>query len=181
LKLKSLAVITLLVLGCSAAFAQGSGVLGFTTSGGNFLYCNYEEFVYGGSNNYYFTGEDVATPCGTGFSSTIEGTKASITPADGSPVQTGPAYVYADAVYSNYGYGGQFQWFVVTQIKPSKLLHKFGWAGYIGEYGDQFLANYGYLSASLPGASGSKPSNGTSNAGAGKAADVKSLTKMVGK
>jgi hypothetical protein len=178
LKLTSLAVITLLVLGCSAAFAQGSGTLGFTTSGGNFLYCNYEEFVYGSTNNFYFTGLDNATPCGTGFTSTILGSKSVISAADGSPVLSGPAYNYADAVYSNYGYGGQFQWYVITQIKPSRLLHHFGWAGYIGEYGDSFLANYGYLSATLPGAVGAKPSTGTSNAGAGKTAQVR---KMISK
>lgn len=177
--MKSLAVITLVVLGCGAAFAQGSGTLGFTTSGGNFLYCNYEQFQFGGSNNFYFQGEDNATPCGTGFTSVIEGVKVGVTPADGSPVLGGPAYAYADAVYANYGFGAQFQWFVVTQIKPSKLLHHFGWAGYIGEYGEQFLGNFGYLSASLPGASGSKPSTGTSNAGGAKSQVKESLVKTV--
>jgi hypothetical protein len=176
--MKSLAVLTVVILGCCGAFAQGSGTLGFTTFGGLSLYCNYEQFVYGGSNNYYFTGEDNATLC-TGLSSTIEGVKVAINPNDGSPVLGGPAYAYADAVYSNYGFGGQFQWFAITQIKPSKLLHHFGWAGYIGEYGDEFLANYGYLSASLPGAVGSKPMLGTSNSAAAKAAAKSALKKTI--
>ena len=58
MKLKSLAVITLLVLGCSAAFAQGSFTLGFASAGDLGLYCNFEAIVYGGSNNFYMEGVD---------------------------------------------------------------------------------------------------------------------------
>jgi len=173
LKLKSLAVITILVLGCSAAFAQGSGTLGFESAGGLFLYCNYEQFEYGGSNNYYFQGVDnLTTGCFLPINATIEGVKTVISPLDNAPVSSGPAYAYADNIIDAEfeSFSGE-QWFVVTQIKPSRLLHHFGWVGYIGFSGFEFLGNYGYLSASIPGAAGNKkPTLGQSNAAAAKAA-----------
>jgi len=158
LKLKSLAVITLLVLGCSAAFAQGSFTLGFASAGDLFLYCNYEQIQYGGSNNFYMQGVDNLTAaCFLPTNGTVEGVKVSIAPLDNSPVQTGPAYAYADNIIDAEfeSFSGE-QWFVITQTRPSKLLKHFGWVGYIGFDGYEFLGNYGYLSASIPGAAGNK-------------------------
>ncbi len=182
MKLKSLAVITLLVLGCTAAFAQGSGTLGFLSAGGEFLYCNYEQFEYGGSNNYYFQGVDnIQAACFSPYQATIEGVKTIISALDNAPVSSGPAYAYADNIYD--AFGGYFtgdQWFVVTQIKPSRLLHHFGWAGYVGFDGYEFLGNYGYLSASVPGAAGNKkPTQGVSNAAAAKAAGLSKNTRTI--
>ncbi len=169
MKLKSLAVITLLVLGCSAAFAQGSAVLGFASEGDLGLYCNFEEIQWGGSNNFYIQGiDDLVDGCFAEVNATVEGVKVSIAALDGSPVLTGPAYAYADNIYDAFdlAYTGD-QWFVITQTKPSKLLKHFGWAGYAGFSGLEFLGNWGYLSASYPGANKSgKPIMGTSSAAA---------------
>jgi hypothetical protein len=154
MKLKSLAVITLLVLACSAVFGQGSFTLGFETPGDLGLYCDYEHIQYGGSNNFYMQGIDnLVDGCFLPTNATIEGVRISITPADGSPVLTGPVYAYADNVYdaASGSYTGD-QYFVITQTKPSKLLRHYGWAGYIGFSGIEFLGQYGYLSASYPGA-----------------------------
>ena len=110
--------------------------------------------------------------------------KVSIAALDGSPVLTGPAYAYADSIYD--AFSGRFtgdQWFVITQTRPSKLLKHFGWAGYVGFSGLEFLGNYGYLSASIPGASGNKkPTLGSSNAGAAAALKGSgTLVKTIGK
>ncbi|MFZ0797511.1 MAG: hypothetical protein WAM98_06960, partial [Terriglobales bacterium] len=164
MKLKSLAVLTLLVLGCSAAFAQGSFVLGFTSPGDLELYCNFESAQYGGSNNFYFQAVDNLTDaCFLPVNATAEGVKVSIAALDGAPVLTGPAYGYADNIYDAEfeSYTGD-QWFVITQTKPSTRLRHFGWVGYVGFSGLEFLGNYGYLSASIPGAAGDKkPTSGT--------------------
>ena len=178
LKLKSLAVITLLVLGCSAAFAQGSATLGFTSPGGLFLYCNYEQVQWGGSNNFYFQGVDnLTTACGAAVNATIEGVKANVILADNSPVRGGTVYAYADnlidAQYQTYQ---GLQWFVLTQLKPSKLLYHYGWAGYLGFSGYEFLGNYGYLTASIPGAHADRPVSKMTSAAAARASSTKTRT-----
>ena len=62
MKLKSLAIITLLVLGCSAAFAQTYS-FGFLSASGVNEYCNYETFTVGGRANFYLQGYDVLSAC----------------------------------------------------------------------------------------------------------------------
>ncbi len=175
LKLKSLAVITLLVLGCSAAFAQGSFTLGFASAGDLGLYCNYEEITYGGSNNFYMQGIDNLTAgCFLPINATIEGVAIKILPVDGAPIRynggAAGVYGYADNIYDAEfeSYSG-FQWFVLTQSVPSTRLKQYGWVGYAGFSGLEFLGNYGYLSASIPGANKSgKPILGQSSADAAK-------------
>jgi len=129
LTLKSLAVITLLVLGCSAAFGQGSFTLGFTSAGDLNLYCNYEEIQYGGTNNFYMQGIDnLQNGCLGPYNATIEGVKLVINVLDGAPVTSGPAYVYADNYFDaiSGSYTGA-QLLTITQIKPTKrLLHMVG-------------------------------------------------------
>jgi len=171
LKLTSLAVITLLIaLGSSgAAFAQGSAVLGFTSAGDFGLYCNYEEIQWGpgSENNFYFQGVDnLQDACYSEVNATVEGNKLSITPGDQSLVNGGPTYGYADNIYDadSLSYTG-FQWYVITQTIPSTRLKHYGWVGYAGFSGLEFLGNYGYLSASIPGNNKSgKPVLGSTNA-----------------
>lgn len=178
MKLKTLAVITFVVFGCSALFGQGSFALGFTSAGDLGEYCNYEIVQYGGSNNFYMQGiDDLVDACFYPTNATIEGVKVSVVAADGSPVLSGPAYAYADMIIDAACecYTGE-QWFVITQTKPSKLLRHYGWAGYIGFSGLEFLGNYGYLTASLPGTEGAKASLGVTNAAAAKQSETKSKT-----
>jgi len=154
MKLKSLAVITLLVLGCSAAFAQGSATLGFASPGDLFLNCDYLQLQWGGPNNFYIQGVDNLSQCpgGPPFNATVEGVKVSINATDGAPVLEGPAYAIADDIIDAFGayYSGE-QWFLITQTKPSTRIRHYGWVGYLGFYGYEFLDNYGYLTASYPG------------------------------
>jgi hypothetical protein len=136
-----------------------------------------------GPNNFYMQGTDNLTACdGTqNVYATIEGVKISITPADGAPVLNGPAYAYADYVYDALsGYYTGVQRYVITQTKPSTLLrHYYGWAGYVGFSGLEFLGDYGYLSASIPGDNKSgKRILGTTNAGAAMSQKA-SLSKTI--
>jgi hypothetical protein len=167
MKLKSLAVITLFVLGCDAAFAQGSATLGFTSAAGEYCYCNYEQIQWGGDNNFYLQGIDYETACGAYANGTMEGVKA---PINGY-------YAVADNIYDAESgrYTGD-QWFLLTQTKPSKLLHDYGWVGYVGFDGYEFLGNYGYLSECTLG---SKPVLNQSNAGAALQSETR--TKMIQK
>jgi hypothetical protein len=179
LKLKSLVVITLFVLGCSAAFGQGSATLGFENYGGTFLYCNYEVIQWGGPNNFYMQGIDnIQNGCFSSFpNATVEGVKVAVPLSDGAPVHGGTVYAYADNLIDAFsGSYTQEQWFVLTHIKPSTLLHNYGWAGYLGFYGYEFLDNFGYLSASIPGNGPTRPVSSNHTASNAKNSPVKAKT-----
>jgi hypothetical protein len=154
-KLKSVAILVLLVLGCSAAFAQTTYSFGFLSSSGISEYCNYETFTVGGRDNFYVQGYDVLSLCPYSpiAGAAINGFAITVPVAAFSPVN-GKAFVYADQLYDAYygGYTGE-QWVVITKAAPGK--QKFGnadWAGYVGFFGYEFLGNYGFLSATLPSA-----------------------------
>ncbi len=153
MKLKSLAAITLLVLGCSAAFAQGSVTLGFASPGDLFLSCDYEQLQWGGDHNLYATGKDILTACdgANNAYATMACVKAPTGVGGPVPVDS-PAYACADNLIDAFGayYTGE-QWLLITQTKPSTRIHHWGWVGYLGFYGYEFLDNYGYLTASYPG------------------------------
>jgi hypothetical protein len=148
-RLTGFVVITLfVVLGCSAAFAQGSVTLGYMDSTGTFLYCNYEDF---GAGSPLAAGIDVLQFCGPFPDGTLIGFQANIPNAAGLPVK-GPVYWLADSLLDAEvgGYLG-IQAVQVTQTKASK--NHFGWEVLENGY-DQyltFLANWGYLSNKTPG------------------------------
>jgi hypothetical protein len=154
-KLKSLMVIALLVLGCSAAFAQTSYTFGFLSSGAVNEYCNYEQFLVGGRVNFYMQGYDVLSVCPgfKGSNATAAGFAINVPIAAFSPIN-GKAIVYSDDLYDAYygAYTGE-EWVVLTKLQPSQL--KFGnysWAGYVGFFGYEFLGNYGFLTNTIPAA-----------------------------
>ncbi|MGA7294320.1 MAG: hypothetical protein WBW53_15805 [Terriglobales bacterium] len=153
MRLKSLAIMVLFVLGCSAAFAQTSYSFGFLSASGVNEYCNYESFTTGGRANFYLQGYDVLATCPYSPvpGAAINGFAINVPSAAFAPVH-GPAYVYADQLYDAY-YGGwtEEQWVVLTKTAPTKI--KFGnesWAGYVGFFGYEFLGNYGFLTSTLP-------------------------------
>jgi hypothetical protein len=159
-KLKSLAIIALLVLCCSAAFAQTSYSFGFLSASGVNEYCNYEAFTVGGRANFYLQGYDVLTACPYSpvSGAAINGFAITVPLAAFAPVH-GKAYVYSDQIFDAY-YGGwtQEQWTVLTKVVPGKV--QFGnadWAGYVGLFGYEFLGNYGFITTTLPGSSPSHP------------------------
>jgi hypothetical protein len=153
-KLKSVAVVVLLVLGCSAAFGQTFS-FGFLSSSGINEFCNYEQFTVGGRDNFYVQGYDVLSVCPyvpVGLTAApVNGFAISVPAAAFAPVH-GKAYVYSDQIFDAYygGYTGE-QWTVLTKSVVSPILFgKTSWAGYVGFAGYEFLGNYGFLTTTLP-------------------------------
>ncbi len=169
MKLKSLAVITLLVIGCSFASAQTFGF----ESIGHGLYCNYEvlqQGALGGSD--VWQGEDVISTCGAQVNATIAGVFAGLS-ATGNPAgfQVTRGVQYADNIYDAFAleYSGA-QWTVVTETKcAGPKFPKYGWIGFASVSGFIFGDNYGYLSCNIPGQNGAVASKGLST---GSAAQV---------
>src|ERR1017187_1945599 len=82
-RLTGLVVITLFVLGCSAAFGQQPGnIFGYEDSSGSFLYCDYEYFSYGTALG---AGIHNQSACGVP-DGTFIGTVISVPPSAGLPV-----------------------------------------------------------------------------------------------
>jgi len=162
LKLKSLMVIAVLALGCSAAFAQaGSYTFGFENYNGSTLYCNYEVFTYDG---YLASGVDNLTAaCGGVVDAPTVGAKTSVPKAEGLG-QTGAAVAFADDLYDSlYGFDTQEIWFVISELKAGTGKHpKQGWIGLAGYDGYIAGSNAGLLTLSIPGANGKKATAGPS-------------------
>jgi hypothetical protein len=149
LKLKSLLVITLLVLGCSAAFAQ-TYTFGFENYNGSVLYCNYETFTLS-NGGYVAAGTDnIVTACGGAVNATMIGTKTTV-PLAAALGQTGAAYGFGDTLYTAL-YGANEQWFVISKTKASAK--KQGWVGLAGYAGYFVGSNAGLLTTSIPGKAG---------------------------
>ena len=162
MKLKSLAVITLLVLGCSAAFGQ-SFSLGFLGYNG-VQYCDYE--VVNVSAPYAGGTHNLTTVCGLPVDGVMVGFNQYIAPISGAVV-VGNVVNMADntfdASYQAYT-GCQIDW--ITKNKPSRLLYHYGWAIYYSCFGGtDYLLNYGYLTtmlgAKVQGGGAKTPSFGT--------------------
>jgi hypothetical protein len=160
LKLKSLVVVTLLVLGCSFASAQ---TFGFASVGSG-LYCNFEQLVNNGSGVYSGI-DDLLSVCGIG-DATIAGLQGS-TSNLGLPAH-GAGVVYGDSVYAIEG-DPSAMWTVYSKLKCNKFSTKKGvftgaysWVG-VASFSGVFAGdNYGYLSCSLPSkASGDAVMHGT--------------------
>jgi hypothetical protein len=155
-KLKSLAVITLLVLGCASAFAN-SYTFGFLSYTGGLQYCNYEQ-LQTIDGIYLVQGLDVLTVgCGYPVDATADGAKGSAPAAAGLPV-SGGGYWYADNLYDAacLCWSGA-QWNVFTKTKASSK--KFGWIGFASYSYFIFGDNYGFLTKTIPGKK--TPTHGT--------------------
>jgi len=168
LKLKSLAVITLLVLGCSAAFGQSFslGFLGFN----GVQYCDYE--VVNVSAPFAGGTHNLTAVCGLPIDAVMVGFTAFIPLATSAPV-TGNVVEMADntfdASYQSFS-GCQIDW--VTKTKPSKYLFKYGWAIYYScSGGTDYLLNYGYLTTTL----GATKQQGGGKTSFGTVANAKAL------
>jgi len=145
MKMKSLAIITLVVLGCSFASAQTFGF----ESVGHGLYCNYEVLEQLSPYNIY-QGLDVLTTCGAPVNATIAGQKTALV-ASGNPAGFNVDGVsYADNIYDAFalGYTGA-QWEVASALKCNN--RRYGWIGFASVSGVIFGDNYGYLSCTIPG------------------------------
>lgn len=160
MKLKMLAVFTLVVFGCAFASAQ---TFGFASVGGG-LYCNFEQLSNAGAGAW--GGLDNLSACGVGVNATISGFNATV-PALGQPTG-GTGVVYGDSIYAAYNGDAFAQWTVFTKLRCNKQ-NRFG--QYVGSYGWNGLAafsgffaggNHGFLSCSIPGRKGAAATKGAS-------------------
>ncbi|MFZ3342695.1 MAG: hypothetical protein WA609_09810 [Terriglobales bacterium] len=161
---KSLLVITLLVFGCSMAFAQ-SGTYSFWDAAGTLEYCNFN-VITTNSGGVVAGFDNTTTGCGLEYNSPIVGFSAT-TPNDGLPAH-GKGAVVGDGIYdaSCVCFTGE-QWTVWQSAKASKrssktgyFSGKYGWLGVAGAYtGYYFGDNYGYLGSGYP--AGNVASHGT--------------------
>jgi hypothetical protein len=170
LKLKSLAVITLLVLGCSAAFGQSFslGFLGFN----GVQYCDYESINL--SAPYAAGTHNLTTVCGLPVDAVMVGFQATI-PSKSGALITGNVLELADntfdAAYQAYT-GCQIDW--VTKTKPSVFLFHYGWAIYFTcGGGSDYLLNWGYLTTQL----GATAQGGAKTPSWGSVAKAKAMHK----
>jgi hypothetical protein len=160
MRLKSLAFITLLVLGSSAAFGQKTYSLGFLSYDQKTEYCDYEVLtvtppnVLGVHNTY-------TNNCGVyPENGVMIGVQAFIASNSGAPV-TGPVLTLADNsgdtfISSGGGYACGCAFLYVTKTVPAtqaqlKAGGPFGWAFYYTFGGEGFLGNYGFLTKQLGG------------------------------
>jgi hypothetical protein len=164
LRLTSLVVITLLVLGCTSAFAQKTGSFGFLSYDQKTQYCDYEVLTL---TPPFAAGVHNLAGCASGSSGNgvmvgVETT--TLTPASGS----GQTYAFADNSVE-VGYNGGFACgcavLYVTKLQastPSQMkAGSIGWAIYYSfEPGSEFLASYGFLTKQL---GGSDPNSATFN------------------
>ena len=156
MKLKSLVVITLLVLGCSFASAQSFGFLSYT---GGLEYCNFEQLVI--SDSFYVSGFDNTSACGLSvpINGNIGGAIVTVPAGAGAPVK-GKNASYSDTLLDVLDYipgtGYEFftnenVWSLSNLVAPKKLkAGKYSWALYVTFNGGLYLDNYGFLTTTLP-------------------------------
>ncbi len=154
-----LVVITLVLLGCTSAFAVAPTKLGFLSSDMSTLYCNYEEFKTGvDPDGFIAAGYDNLSQCGPYLDGVMIGVPTKLPPSD-LPV-VGSLYAFADAQIDAYCNGerpdGCFtgdQLLTITGTVPYNIhAPHFGWEVLYNTY-DSFYAyldNWGYLTSDLP-------------------------------
>jgi hypothetical protein len=160
MNLKSLAVLAVVVLISSGAFAQGSYAFGFLDYTGGVEYCNYEQFTtgnpFGGSAPFFLQGIDNLSACGFFYNGTIEGVAVTVPGPTKSGVPKGVQgpgdYVYADNLYDATYLGfSQEQWLVITKTTPTEIkAGHWSWVGYASYGGYIFGDNYGFITTTLP-------------------------------
>ena len=148
MKLKSLAVITLLVLGCSAAFGQ-SFSLGFLSYTGGLQFCDYEVVTVAAP--YAVGTHNLTTGCGFPIDGVMVGFKNNISRLTGIPV-TGAIIELADntfdAEYLAFT-GCQIDWITKTTAM-APINPKFGWEFlFTCGGGGEYLGNFGFLTTHL--------------------------------
>ena len=146
-----LVVTVLLVLGCSAAFAQQNVVLGFLASDGVSQYCDIETLVI---SPPYASGIHMNPACGFSPDATLVGFRGSILPVAHLPVTGGQTYLLADSGLDAICncFTGEQAILVTATIPVNPKKPKFGWEYLYNTYEsfNSYLGNWGYLTATLP-------------------------------
>ena len=160
MKLKSCAVVTLLVLSCSAAFGQTTVKLGFLSHDKQTQYCDYEKVTVEKSTvvtGVHFISAPGSTTCFNepGLNGTMAGLQVNIPANSGLPV-TGTVATFADNTYDQQGgYMGACGCaeYYVSILRPSTAKeiqnNQYGWALYTNFGGTASLQNYGFTTKEL--------------------------------
>ena len=151
MKIKTLLVVALFVLGCTAAFGQTFS-LGFESYDQSIQYCDYEtitEFAPFAAGTHVLT-----TGCGYPYDGAMVGLKASVPLATALPV-TGGGLALADNVIdaSSLTFTGlEVMWFTKTHASTKNQINngKFGWQFFLTfGGGSDYLGNFGFLTTHL--------------------------------
>ena len=173
MKLKSLAVIALLVLGCSAVFGQ-SYSFGFLSYDKSTQYCDYE--VFSVFAPYAWGTHNLTTGCGLEVDGAMVGFKNAIptyaaVPVSGAIVELADNTFDAETLLYT---GCQIDW--ETKTKTYKQV-QYGWEFFFNCGGiSDYLGNYGYLTTEL-GAGGSNNANATKTSFGAARANAKNNPK----
>jgi hypothetical protein len=177
MKMKSLAVITLLLLGCSFASAQ---TFGFASVGGG-LYCNYEILQQLAPYDAW-QGVDNLSMCtgrrGVTLNATLVGISGGFTRTQNPLDFRVKGVALADNIYDAFSltYNGT-QYLVVSALECSS--QKYGWIGLTTMSGLVFSDNYGYLSCQIPGRDGAVATRGPSAGGNAKVLDREESRRQI--
>ena len=150
MKLTSLVVITLLVLGCSSAFAaSGTFSAGFLSYTGGLQFCDYEVLQF---NDPFIGGiHNLTAGCGLPVDGAMAGLKALTIPPGAQPVQ-GVVYNLADNTFDAEFLaftGCQIDWITKTTAM-APINPKFGWEFlFTCGGGGEYLGNFGFLTTHL--------------------------------
>jgi len=154
LRLERLAIIALLLLGCSAAFGQQTYSLGFLSYDQTTQYCDYEVITVTAP---FATGVHHLNDCFIGEQDGIDkaimvGVQTAQIPASsGSPV-TGTAFALADNAIEAGNFMGPCGCVVLYITKLKASTSAYGWELYYSyDPGLEFLGAYGYLTKELGG------------------------------
>jgi len=156
MKLKSVLVITVLVIGCSFMSAQ---TFGFASVEGD-LFCDYEVLQQLVPYDVW-QGSDVLSACNLPVNATIVGVSAKLSAAE-NPVRFSlKGVAYADNIYDavSESYTG-IQILRITDLKCSTK--KYGWVLFASISGEIFGDNYGFVSCEIPGKNGVVATRGPS-------------------
>lgn len=160
MKLISLTIVAVLVLGCSTAFGQVTVKLGFLSHDQQTQYCDYEQLAV--ARNLVVTGVHFISASGSqtcfnepGLNGTMAGIATSIPATSGLPV-TGMVATFADNTYDQQqGYMGACgcSEYYVSKLRPSSAQEiqdgVYGWALYTNFGGTAALQNFGFLTKEL--------------------------------
>jgi hypothetical protein len=155
-----LVITVLLVLGCSAAFAQNV-TLGFLDSDGVTQFCDTESLAI---STPYAAG--IHTQCGIFPDATLVGFRGSVLPVAHLPVTGGQTYMLADSgldAVCNCFSGSQAMLITAaTPMNPKKP--KFGWEYIVNDYESfsPYVVVWGYLIPATDGPVAKGPANQSS-------------------
>jgi hypothetical protein len=156
MKLTSSTIIAVLVLSCSAAFAQTTVKLGFLSHDKQTQYCDFEKLTVQKSSvvtGVHFISATGSQTCFNqpGLNGVMAGIATKIPAASGLPV-TGTVATFADNTYDQQqGYMGACGCaeYYVSKLRPSTAAEleagQFGWALYTNFGGTAALQNFGFL------------------------------------